>query len=416
MKVEITSSAISQIEGQQALITFSLSSPAPADFNLNYKTRIDGDKGTVDATAGADYTADRVVKVQEGDRTGSISIPITDDTEIDEGMHEVFVVELTGPMNGSPYWIGPANITSTVTINDGICDRAQIVQDAISVKLSGDPSCHDVTKSDLNGIVGTLRLKSTNEAVSLKAGEFRELTSVDLLTMSVVNLSKGLPLRLFEGLDSVERLSMCFTQLSSLQAGVFAGLGKITQLWMDNNSMSNLPAGLFEDIPTLKEVRLYSNKLKSLDSDAFRGAVALETVELQDNKLATLPSGLFHGLENLTTLKLHGNREGGFTLTAHPKDNSDGSFVISIAEGVPFGVTVSFQVTGGTVVGNSVTIPAGSSDSPSVGVTWDSGNTGTVTVVSSTPRWSVDPKLSGPVTGINLAAGADLVMSKPADD
>ena len=73
----------------------------------------------------------------QGDTTGNIPVTIIDDTEIDEGIHEVFVVELTGPVNGEPYWIGSTNIRSTVIINDGICDRAQIVQDAIVAELTG---------------------------------------------------------------------------------------------------------------------------------------------------------------------------------------------------------------------------------------------------------------------------------------
>ena len=163
-----------------------------------------------------------------------------------------------------------------MTINDGICDRAQIVRNAITGKLTDDPTCFQVTEADLNGITERMRLSPPGTAVTLKAGEFRGLTGLTWLTLSGVNLSPGLPLGLFEGLSSATRLDLCSVRLTSVQAGVFAGLGSLERLTFDGNDIASLPANLLADTPKLKKVYLYRNGLDSIDGDTFNGATNLE--------------------------------------------------------------------------------------------------------------------------------------------
>ena len=88
--------------------------------------------------------------------------------------------------------------------------------------------------------------------MELQAGEFRELTDIGIhCDMSSVNLSLGLPLGLFEGLDSVgQPLHVLQPDHIVEGKGVFAGLQSITRLRMDNNSVDSIAGG---------SVQCYSN-------------------------------------------------------------------------------------------------------------------------------------------------------------
>ena len=412
--VTITDTRVKQVEGKKAQISFVLSSQATADFDLRYTTVIDGNDETADAKEGKDYQADGSVTVYEGVRSGSIPIPIVDDTEIDEGILEYFVVKLIGPENGKDYRIGSQGITSTVVINDGICDRAEIVRDAIRGKLPGVSSCHAVTESHLRGIQGTMELAKKEDPVTLQAGEFRGLSALGHLNLSGVNLSQVLLPGLFEGLDSVIALNLCDTNISSLNAGDFSGLGKIAHLSADKNKIKSLPADLFKNVPTLKVVKLYSNEIATLDANVFRHAHSLTMVELQDNELSGLPDGLFKGLTKLTHVQLQDNPKSPFKLTPTLREQGTSSFVVEIKEGAPFDISVPFTVIGGTAPVSSVTIPAGKTQAEdAVTVKRTEGNTGTVTVRPSTPTWVGGSTVAAGAKGLLLTADEPLNLPAP---
>ena len=181
--VTITSPPLTVNEGATAGIQFELSSAATSDFTLHYEIAIDTDPNTVYATLDSDVPASGTVQVVKGDVSGTISVATTDDTEIDAGILEVFVVRLVESVDGS-YSVGATGHTVSVTINDGICDRAEIVRNAITGKLTGNPTCFQVTEANLNGIAGTLDLSPPGTAVTLKTGEFRGLTGLKRLNLS----------------------------------------------------------------------------------------------------------------------------------------------------------------------------------------------------------------------------------------
>ena len=411
--VKITDVEVTQIEGQNAQISFQLSSEPGENFVLNYSTETDGNDGTEtdgndgteDAEKDVDYLATGIVRVDAGSQNGFISIPIVDDTEIDAGILEYFVVELSAPSEGDPYLVDSTSFKSTVIINDGICDRAKVVQDAIIGKLDCTPSCHQVTKTDLAGIEGKLSLARTPNPVKLRAGEFRGLGNVETLALSVVNLSLGLPEGVFEGLNSVTKLYLCISKISSLTAGVFSGLESLTHLYLDNNSIAALPAELFRGAGKLEEIHLYRNEIVTLHGNVFSGATELKVVRLHDNDVRSLPRGLFSGLHNLMDLKLHGNRRDPFEVSANIEDKGEGSFVVTIVEGAPFDITVPFTVTGpGSVDVSSVTVPAGFTESNSLTINYGQPS-GNVTIKPGKPTWTDGSTVTGNLTGVSLVPG-----------
>ncbi len=416
--VTITSAKVTQVEGRTAQISFTLHPSATEPFKLRFTTHIDGIDETIDATEGKDYIKPGPTQVIVDQGRGTIHIEIVDDSEIDEGILEYFVVKLIGPENGKDYHIGSKGITSTVIINDGICDRARNVRAAIFEKLPNVSSCYDVTADHLQSIKGELNLVNTAMAapVTFQAGEFRELSSLETLSLPGVNLSRGLPVGLFEGLESVTHLNMCNSSIKSLNAGVFSDLKKLTHLSVDNNDLESLPADLFKDMNTLRVVKLYSNGITTLDSNVFRDAEALTEVDLYDNKLLDLPAGLFKGLTNLQKVNLGNNPSYGFYLTPKLIDQGNGSFVAEIAEGAPFDISVPFTVAGGTAKVSSVTIPAGSTRTSVINVTREKGNTGKMTVKQSTPTWAGGSNVAGKAIGLLLTAGRSLELSATNSD
>ena len=410
--VSITTASLTVVEGATAEIQFQLSAPAPKDFTLHYRTRDDTDNDTVDASETGDYTASGTQLVEENDQSGTISVTITDDTEIDEGMLEVFVVELVLE-DGEPYLIDTSQDESTVTINDGICDRAQVVQNAIIGELTGNLNCHEITEANLNGVTGEIDFPMTLTPVTLQSGEFKGLTSLVSLRLSKVNLSPGLPSGLFEDLDSLETLRMCFSSIQSVEAGDFAGLGNLTRLYMDNNQVDSLPANVFADTPKLIWLYLYYNGISSIDGDAFNDATKIKYLKLQNNDLTELPDGMFEGLTDLRTLYLSGNDGSPFNLKPSVTDEGDGSFVVRFAKGAPYDVSVPVTVTGGTMTGSSVAVEAGSLASSPVSVTWDAGNIGTVTVAPGQPTWVDDPDVTRNFDGIGLVSGDAATLEAP---
>lgn len=92
--------------------------------------------------------------------------------------------------------------------------------------------------------------------------------------------------------------------------------------------------------------------------------------------------------------------------------DGDGSFVVRFREGLPYNVSVPIAVTGGTVVGDAVVIDAGSLASSPVRVTWDTDNTGTVTVTPGQPVWvdDDDPDDERRFRGIGLDDGTAITL------
>ena len=410
--VKITSPQVSAREGQQAKITFVVSPKATESFDLRFTTRVDGNDDTVDAIEGKDYTTPGPVKVSKDSLGGTIFIPIVNDTEIDEGIHEYFVVELSAPSEGDPYRLDPTRFTATVIINDGICDRAEAVQDAIIGKLDGSPSCYDVTGDELASITGKLDIARTSTPVTLRAGEFRGLSNVQTLSLLHVNLSPGLPVGLFEGLDSLFSLAMCDNKISSLNAGVFSGLKNLTSLDLDNNSIPSLPADLFADTPDLKHLRMYSNEIASLEGNVLRGATKLTHLELFKNKLSELPVGLFVGLSNLSIVSLHSNKVDPLEIPVIITDKGNGNFAVKVAQGAPFDISASFDITGGSAEASSATILAGSTESLPIKLEWGTGN---VTITPVKPTWANGPISANNLRGLILTKGLPLEISSQED-
>ena len=98
-------------------------------------------------------------------------------------------------------------------------------------------------------------------------------------------------------------------------------------------------------------------------------------------------------------------------LTPSLTDNGDRTFTVGFAKGAPFKVSVPITVTGGTTLESSVTVEAGALASSPVTVTWNEGNTGTVTVTPGQPVWVDVSGVTRDFNGIALGTGEALPLA-----
>ena len=310
---------VSVAEGGTANVTVTASVAPQSALTVNYAIGADEDDATVNGDS-ADYTGSATgsIEIAAGATQGTIPVVISDDSDIDNGTRETLVVTISLP-EGSSYQLG-ADTSATVTIKEGVCDRTTEVRTVILNSLTSISDCSEVTDSDLSGITGKLVL-SRQSIAALKARDFRGLTGLQRLRLS-------------------------------------------------NNSLVSLPEDVFEDLGSLQELRLTNNSLASLPEDVFEDLTNLQELRLPDNSLASLPEDVFDGLTNLRELRLQSNPGSPFTFTADVEQKDSSKVKVKVSDAVPFDMTVTLSVAGGTLSASSAVVPAGSDDeSPAVTVT-----------------------------------------------
>ena len=122
-----------------------------------------------------------------------------------------------------------------------------------------------------------------------------------------------LPEGVFDGLTSLESLSLAGNQLTTLPEGVFDGLTSLQDLWLHDNRLTALPEGVFDGLTRLQDLWLHDNRLTALPEGVFDGLTRLQDLWLHDNRLTALPKGVFDGLTRLQILDLRDNHLVGLT-------------------------------------------------------------------------------------------------------
>ena len=263
-----------------------------------------------------------------------------------------------------------------IIFGDGICNRTQQVQDgilatssvmtALGTSIAGVEDCNRVTNALLATITGELDVsdptpddgvgETDDDITELQSGDFAGLSGVTTLLLSD-NALTTLPAGVFNGLTAVTELQLQDNTLMTLEAGAFNGLSALESVDLSENSLSMLNGEVFGGLTSLTTLDLSENSLSTLDKDIFNGLSALESVDLSENDLMTLPRGIFSGLRSLVGVDVSDNPNSGnsLTLTVTPKMISDDMAVIEVVHDVPFRLTATLSITGGTFSGNSTT-------------------------------------------------------------
>ena len=319
--------------GMSKLQSVSLSGNPSAPFTLPAELESQGEDGVVvKVAAGAPFAMTVTLSAEGGTLSATTVVIGGGDTE---SAAVTVTPEGAGPVTVS---VDSAAFPDAGTVHDGIrtgvgesltleaaasgiCDRTEQVRDAILARLDNVSDCADVTAADLSGITGFLGV-SSNEALTLKSGDFAGLDNLETLYLDGNQLS-ALPEDVFAGLGSLEELWLHQNQLSELPEDIFDGLDSLEVLWLNHNQLSELPEDVFDGLGNLKMLALYENQLGALPEDVFDGLESLESLLLGDagygNQLSELPEDVFDGLSDLRRLGLADNE-----LTALPEDVFDG--------------------------------------------------------------------------------------------
>ena len=215
-----------------------------------------------------------------------------------------------------------------LVIGDGFCSRTQQVQTAILAAITETNECTEVTVDQLTAI-----------------------TELDLFNQSITALQSGD----FAGLTKLQTLLLNGNSLSTLDADIFDGLSALESMSLSENSLSMLDKDIFDGLTNLRELFLDGNSLSTLDADIFNDLTNLTVLSLTNNDLMELPAGLFGGLQTLQGVDVSGNPQDPLTLTVTPKMISDDIAVIEVVQGVPFRLTATLSITGGTFSGDNTT-------------------------------------------------------------
>ena len=264
-------------------------------------------------------------------RTPGTITPVTTDIGVLPGLpeaHRGYGLVKSGDL--------PIVLIRSVGINP-LSARTPQVRDAIVI-AAGVNAPEDVTEDHLSAIT-SLNLAFSN-ITSLKAGDFDDLTSLEVLLLN----------------DN---------QLTFLPETVFSGLTSLQQLNLSTNQLAALPETVFSGLTSLQHLDLFTNQLTFLPAGVFRGLTSLQYLDLFTNQLTFLPAGVFRGLTSLQQLYLDNNAVDPIDLTVSLERVGEGQFKAVVPTGAPFDITLPFRITNGRVSSGetTLTIPQGSMES-----------------------------------------------------
>ena len=215
---------------------------------------------------------------------------------------------------------------------------------------------------------------SHNKFGELPEGAFAGLHNLETLVLLSSRIPE-LPSGLFDGLRRLKTLDLYANYLTGLPTGVFSDLGELETLFLGANELSSLSPDVFASLPALKLLSLTGNPFTGLPREIFAELGNLENLQLRRLELRRLPDGIFSGLTGLKTLNLNQNLVFPLPLTVSLEKVGSDQFRAIAPSGAPFALELPVSTSHGSLdaTADSVTIPAGSTESPPVRVSRTDG-------------------------------------------
>ena len=298
-----------------------------------------------------------------------------------------------------------------------VCGRTRQIADAI-VEASPVSGCGDVTAVHLAAI--TELVKTGRDIPALKSGDFAGLSALTKLDLSD-NLIPSVPSDIFSGLTNLEELNLAANDFrDSLPSGTFAGLTKLRNLNLFDAYLQTIPAGLFAGLGALEVLAVSNNRLTSLPAGLFANLSALRELEVSNNYLSSLPAGLLDGLTNLEAFFAWGNTVHPMPFTVALEKDGETGFRARVREGAPFGIVLPVTIEDGAIDGGAttLTVPTGTTVSPTVQVTRDAASKAPVIVdIGTLPALPTTQTSFGTLKhdGYALVKAADLPLEVIAE-
>ncbi len=197
-----------------------------------------------------------------------------------------------------------------ITIPSLLGGRTPQVRDAIVAAVPGVNSADDVTEAHLAAIT-TLRVNlpgiETQGPLNLQIGDFSGLTALRILEIDRWN-GVSLPDGIFDGLNTLESVSLYNTRLTSVPEAVLS-LTSLKSLNLGFHRITSIPAGAFDQLTQLNTLILDAaspaNTFTSLPDGVFDNLTSLTLLNLAQNDMTSLPDGVFDNLTSLESLNLN---------------------------------------------------------------------------------------------------------------
>ena len=392
-------------EGGAIYLPLRLSRPLRSTTVLRYSLSSDGNAYTADASPD-DYEATGYLVLFPGATNSTIYVRIVDDALI-ESTREVFTLTLVSPVPNADFGIGLRK-TTTVTINEGVCDRTYAVRDAVR----GSRDCADV--ADVSDIE-TLQLSGRGLRF-LRSRDFSGMSALQKIDLSDNSL-RALPAGVFLGLINLRTLVLSNNELSSLPIDAFFYTPGLMRLELSNNRFTSLAASTFANIPYLAHLHLDNNLLTELPGKLFAAQFRLFWLNLRGNQLESLPDGLFAGLDHVGALRLGDNPGTPFAFNldlartnGEPTAPGPAEVALRVRQGAPFDMDALVTVAGGVLGAGSVTINTGEVTGPPVLVTRQGKNRTTVSLAKTPPVPAGLCGLAVCYEGLEVALGEPLAL------
>ena len=446
-RVSVSTSAVAEPEGGEAVIEISVDAPPESSLSVRYLLGQDTDTDTDNADP-RDYSDDGggSVEIAAGAMGTSIKIGIVDD-RIAEPVREVFEVALATPAAGAGYALG-ASASAVVTIEEGVCDRTPVIRSELLRQIEAE-DCTKPDKSDLAeirsieicfmkyGWIGGCEDREELLITRLRQGDFLDLSGLRTLGLRGHELGR-LPARIFAGLTELQHLDLSRSGLTGTPSGLFSGLSNLSFLQLFDNHLTTLPRGIFSDLPRLETLVLGANAIDDLPAGLFRGLSnltslylsynnlaelpagvlrdlsQLQTLDLSHNQLTELPAGLFSRLPHLWSFDVDANPGSPFALTLEllrtntndPAAPGSAGAKVTLAEGAPFAMDIGLSARGAVLSANRVRLAAGATESREIIVTPNAGSAVSLSVKSV-------PEACDQCSGVFIVAGNPLVLANP---
>ena len=263
-------------------------------------------------------------------------------------------------------------------------------------------------------------VKTGRDIPALKSGDFAGLSALTKLDLSD-NLIPSVPSDIFSGLTNLEELNLASNDFrNSLPSGTFAGLTKLRNLNLFDAYLQTIPAGLFAGLGALEVLAVSNNRLTSLPAGLFANLSALRELEVSNNYLSSLPAGLLDGLTNLEAFFAWGNTVHPMPFTVALEKDGETGFRARVREGAPFGIVLPVTIEDGAIDGGAttLTVPTGTTVSPTVQVTRDAASKAPVIVdIGTLPALPTTQTSFGTLKhdGYALVKAADLPLEVIAE-
>ena len=98
---------------------------------------------------------------------------------------------------------------------------------------------------------------------------------------------------MFEGLLSLQKLSLSDNNITDIESGSFSPLTKCIQLWLKNNKLTQFRMGMFAGLDSLEALILTKHLIYDIEDGSFANLKQLRRLFVNENKLRFLDKNTF---------------------------------------------------------------------------------------------------------------------------